>query len=133
VAERQNVDHKGGRQSGGNQGASEIQLCVLVRFTAFWRGMVRSGTERWGSTVLQERDRVSREERVWSRNGLEALMVQIGPDRSGSGGWNLDQSGVLNGLIWTNLDLRPAPVTSVLIGAVTFRELSPPGGAGFEA
>ena len=53
-------------------------------------------------------------------------MVKIGPDRSGSGGWNLDQSGVLKGLIWTNLDLRLAPVTSVLIGAVSSGELSPP-------
>ena len=41
-------------------------------------------------------------------------------------GWNLDQSGVLSQEIWTNLDLRPAPVTSVLMGAVSSRELSPP-------
>jgi len=54
-------------------------------------------------------------------------MVQIGPDRSGSGGWNLDQSGVLKGLIWTNLDLRPAPVdVRVDRGWLRFGELSPP-------
>jgi len=53
-------------------------------------------------------------------------MVRIGQYRSGSCGWNLDQSGVLSQEIWTNLDLRPAPVTSVLMGAVTSGELSPP-------
>jgi hypothetical protein len=88
-----NVDDKGGRQSEGNQGASEIQLCVLVRFTAFWRGMVRSGTERWGSTVLQEGAELAEKnecspEMVWRQKW--SRLLQIGPDW-GSG-------------IWTNLE-----------------------------
>jgi len=58
---------------------------IMVRIGSVNFGLARFGSERSG-------------------NGLEALMVRIGQGRSGSGGWNLDQSGVLSQEIWTNLD-----------------------------